>query len=87
MKKEEAELKHVTEKMKNLRTEAIVLSLKAIGFMLNQDPRGRNEMFLAAAERIEQLDLSLDKMVLLLDQKDPEDDYGQELRDYLHSNT
>jgi hypothetical protein len=73
--------------MQNLRTEAIILSLKAIGFMLNQDPRSRNEMFLAADEKIENLGLSLDRMVFLLDQKDPEDDYGQELRDYLHSNT
>jgi hypothetical protein len=87
MTKNEAALKHLTEKMKNLRTEAIVLSLKAIGFMLNQDPRGRNEMFLAAGERIENLDLALDQMVFLLNHKDPEDEHGQKLRDYLHTNT
>jgi len=87
MTKNEADLKHLTEKMKNQRTEAIVLSLKAIGYMLNQDPRNRNVLFLDATEKIEDLDLSLDRMVFLLDQKDPEDDYGQELRDYLHSNT
>ena len=71
--------------MKNLRTEAIVLSLKAIGFMLNQDPRGRNDMFHAAEERLENMDLALDKMAFLLNHEDPEDEHGEKLRNFIRT--
>jgi hypothetical protein len=86
---EELVLKLVTEKMKNIRTEALVSALSGLSFGMASDHNKRNKDFFNAFDKIDELNQSLLNVSFLLEgiKEDPEDKYGAKLREYFTSIT